>query len=151
MANMQITISKIDYSSGSGPNMLHTEDGQQIKIWAERVGEVEVGKSYEIPYYDKDYKGVMERSVGKGIIKEVTNGDGSQAPVAPPLALVPSNGGGRPHNTPMGVANAPQGTRERSIQAQAIIKAVIAVGGDETLFQRWLDVHDAVVKGERVG
>jgi len=151
MANMQITISKIDYSSGSGPNMLHTEDGQQIKIWNDRVAEVEVGKSYEIPFFDKDYKGVMERSVGKGIIKEVTNGDGSQAPVAPPLALVPSNGGGRPHNTPMGVANAPQANRERSIQAQAIIKAVIAVGGDETLFQRWLDVHDAVVKGERVG
>jgi len=151
MANMQITISKIDYSSGSGPNMLHTEDGQQIKIWNDRVAEVEVGKSYEIPFFDKDYKGVMERIVGKGIIKEVTNGDGSQAPVAPPLALVPSNGGGRPHNTPMGVANAPQANRERSIQAQAIIKAVIAVGGDETLFQRWLDVHDAVVKGERVG
>ena len=107
MANMQITISKIDYSSGSGPNMLHTEDGQQIKIWAERVGEVEVGKSYEIPYYDKDYRGVMERSVGKGIIKEVTNGDGSQAPVPPPPAPVASNGGGRPQNTPMGVANAP--------------------------------------------
>ena len=151
MPTMQITISKIDFSSGSGPNMLHTEDGQQVKIWPERAGEVEVGKRYEIPYFDKEYRGIMERSVGKGIIKEVTNGDGSQAPVAPPLALVPSNGGGRPHNTPMGVANAPQGTRERSIQAQAIIKAVIAVGGDETLFQRWLDVHDAVVKGERVG
>jgi hypothetical protein len=151
MANMQITIDRIDYAGGNGPNMIHTKDGQQIKIWNERVAEVEVGKSYEIPFFDKDYKGVMERSVGKGIIKEVTNGDGSQAPVAPPLALVPSNGGGRPHNTPMGVANAPQGNRERSIQAQAIIKAVIAVGGDETLFQRWLDVHDAVVKGERVG
>ena len=151
MANMQITISKIDYAGGNGPNMIHTKDGQQIKIWNDRVDEVQVGKSYEIPFFDKDYKGTMERSVGKGIIKEVTNGDGSQAPVAPPLALVPSNGGGRPHNTPVGVVGAAQGNRERSIQAHAIIKSVISVGGSEEDVQRWMDCHDKIVAGERVG
>lgn len=151
MPTMQITISKIDFSSGSGPNMLHTEDGQQVKIWPERAGEVEVGKRYEIPYFDKEYRGIMERSVGKGIIKEVTNGNGSKAPASPPLMLVPASAGGTPQTTPMGVVGASQNTRERSIQAQAIIKAVIAVGGDEKMFQRWLDVHDAIVKGERVG
>jgi hypothetical protein len=51
----------------------------------------------------------------------------------------------------MGVANAPQGNRERSIQAQAIIKSVIAVGGSEIDVQKWMDCHDKIVAGERVG
>jgi hypothetical protein len=151
MANMQITIDRIDYAGGNGPNMIHTKDGQQIKIWAERVGEVEVGKSYQIPYFDKDYKGVMERSVGKGIIKEVTGGNGSQAPIAPPLAPVAQNTVNPSPNTPVGVVGAAQGNRERSIQAQAIIKSVISVGGSEVDVQRWMDCHDKIVAGERVG
>jgi len=43
------------------------------------------------------------------------------------------------------------GDRERSIQAQAIIKSVIAMDGTEADVQRWLDCHDKIVKGERVG
>jgi hypothetical protein len=51
----------------------------------------------------------------------------------------------------MGVMGAAQGSRERSIQAQAIIKAVVAVGGSEADVQRWIDCHDKIVAGGRCG
>ena len=152
MATMPATISSIQPPNGKGPHTLHTTQGV-IKCWGEQASSFFEGCSYEFPFYNKPYNGVDELYVGKGIVKEIRDGSGvdHQAPITPPTAPVPSNGGGRPQTTPMGVVGAAQGTRERSIQAQAIIKAVIAVGGDEKLFQRWLDVHDAVIKGERVG
>ena len=132
---------------------MHTTQGV-IKCWGEQSPHFHEGCSYEFPYYDKEYAGASERYIGKGIVKEIRDGSGvdHQAPIAPSPAPVASNGGGRPQkNTPMGVANAPQGNRERSIQAQAIIKAVVAVGGSESDVQRWWDCHDKIVAGERVG
>ena len=152
MATMTATISRIEPSSGKGPHTFHTNNGV-IKCWGEQADSFFEGCSYEFPYYAKDYNGAQELYVGKGIVKEIRDGSGvdHQAPVPPPPAPVASNGGGRPQNTPMGVANAPQGNRERSIQAQAIIKSVIAVGGSEVDVQKWMDCHDKIVAGERVG
>lgn len=152
MATMTATITSIQPPNGKGPHTLHTTQGV-IKCWGEQAPHFHEGCSYEFNFYNKPYNGVDELYVGKGIVKEIRDGSGvdHQAPIAPPPAPVASNGGGRPQNTPMGVANAPQANRERSIQAQAIIKAVIAVGGSESDVQRWLDCHDKIVAGERVG
>ena len=154
MPTMTIQISKIDYVSGNSPNWIHTRDGSRLKIWDDRIDEVRVGSAYEIPYYDKEYNGVMERTVGsKGIIKEVTGGNGSGTPAAPaeaPPVPRPPRGDGIPQTTPMGVVGAAQGTRERSIVAQAIIKSVIGVAGSPADVQKWIDCHDAIVAGKRV-
>ena len=152
MATMTATISSIQPPNGKGPYTLHHAGGI-IKCWDEHAPKFQEGRTYEFPFYNKPYNGTDELYVGKGMIKEVTGGGMSdyQAPVPPPPAPVASNGGGRPQNTPMGVANAPQGNRERSIQAQAIIKSVIAVGGSEVDVQKWMDCHDKIVAGERVG
>ena len=150
MSTMTATITNIQRPNGKGPHTLHTSGGV-IKCWDEHAGKFFEGNTYEFAFYDKEYNGISERYVGKGIVKEVSAGNGSEAPIAPPPAPVAPNGGGRPQNTPMGVANAPQGNRERSIQAQAIIKSVISVGGSEVDVQRWMDCHDKIVAGERVG
>ena len=150
MAVMQATITNIQRPNGKGPHTLHTNNGV-IKCWDEHAGKFFEGNTYEFPYYDKEYNGASERYVGKGIVKEVSHGNGSEAPIAPPPAPVARNMGNHPQTTPMAVASAPQGNRERSIQAQAIIKAVVAVGGSEADVQRWLDCHDKIVAGERVG
>ena len=152
MATMRATINTIQNSNGKGPHILHTSKGL-IKCWDEQVGNFSEGESYEFPYYNKPYQGLDEIIVGKGIVKKLAHGSGVdyQAPPAPSQASVASNGVGRATNTPMSVANAPQANRERSIQAQAIIKAVIAVGGNESDVQRWLDAHDKIVAGERIG
>jgi hypothetical protein len=153
MPTATITISKIDYVSGNAPNWIHTRDGARLKIWDDRIDEVRVGSTYEIPYYDKEYNGVMERTVGsKGVIKEVA-GNGSSAPAAPvepPPATSPPRGDDVPPTTPMAVVGAAQGTRERSIVAQAIIKSVIGVAGSPADVQKWVDCHDAIVAGKRV-
>ena len=153
MPTMTIQISKIDYVSGNSPNWIHTRDGSRLKIWDDRIDEVRVGSAYEIPYYDKEYNGVMERTVGsKGVIKEVT-GNSSSTPAAPaeaPPVSHPPRGDGIPQTTPMGVVGAAQGTRERSIVAQAIIKSVIGVAGSPADVQKWIDCHDAIVAGKRV-
>tara|TARA_R110000764_G_scaffold173647_1_gene260323 strand:+ start:312 stop:773 length:462 start_codon:yes stop_codon:yes gene_type:complete len=149
MATMTATIEVIQPSSGKGPSQLFY-DGGVVKCWDD-VGRFLQGRTYEFPYYEKDYQGTAERYVGKGIVKEVSGGNAPQTPVAAPQTPVAPNGGGTPQTTPMAVANAPQGNRERSIQAQAIIKSVIAVGGTEADVQRWMDCHDKIVSGDRVG
>jgi hypothetical protein len=156
MPTMQISISKIDYTSGSSPNWIHTSNGERLKIWDDRIGEVRIGATFEVPYYDKEYNGAMERTIGsKGIIKEVTGNGPAAAPPAPaeapPAPRPPRGDGAAPTTTPMGVMGAAQGSRERSIQAQAIIKAVVAVGGSEADVQRWIDCHDKIVAGGRCG
>ena len=154
MPTMNATITRIDPPVGKGPYTLHHAGGV-IKCWDESAVQFEINRSYEFPYYEKDYpkgSGNMECYVsGKGIIKAIPDGSASQAPVAAPQAPIPTNGGGTPQTTPMGVVGASQGTRELSIVAQAIIKSVIAVGGTEADVQRWKDCHDAIVRGERVG
>jgi hypothetical protein len=150
MATMQATITNIQRPNGKGPHTLHTSGGM-IKCWDEHAGKFFEGNTYEFPYYDKEYNGASERYVGKGIVKEVSRGNGSEAPIAPPLAPVAQNTVNPSPNTPVGVVGAAQGNRERSIQAQAIIKSVIAVGGSEVDVQKWMDCHDKIVAGERVG
>ena len=150
MSTMTATITNIQRPNGKGPYTLHTSGGV-IKCWDDNAGKFFEGNTYEFPTYNKPYNGIDEIYVGKGIIKEVSSGNGSEPPIAPSPAPVAQNVSSQPQTTPMAVANAPQGNRERSIQAQAIIKAVVAVGGSEADVQRWIDCHDKIVAGERVG
>ena len=59
---MTATISSIQPgASPSAPSRVQTTDGQTLKVFAEKAAELAVGKTFQIPYYDKDYQGVPER------------------------------------------------------------------------------------------
>ena len=150
---MTATISSIQPGpSASSPYIVKTTDGQLIKAFKEKAGELVIGKTYQIPYYDKDYEGTTERMISKfGIIKEVPLGGGPVAPTQPPQGAPSPIPAPPPQTTPMGVVSAGAGSKDRSIQALAIIKAVVAVGGTEGEVQRWMDCHDRLVAGEQVG
>ena len=147
------TISSIQPGpSASSPYLVRTTDGQTIKGFKEKADELVIGKTYQIPYYDKDYEGTSERMISKfGIIKEVPLGGGPVAPPQHPQGAPSPIPAPPPQTTPMAVANAGTGSRDRSIQALAIIKAVVAVGGTEGEVQRWMDCHDMLVAGKQVG
>ena len=147
------TISSIQPGpSASSPYLVRTTDGQTIKGFKEKADELVIGKTYQIPYYDKDYEGTTERMISKfGIIKEVPLGGGPVAPPQHPQGAPSPIPAPPPQTTPMAVANAGTGNRERSIVAQAMIKSVVAVGGDAAQVQQCIDCHDRLVAGEQVG
>jgi len=150
---MTATISSIQPgASPSAPSRVQTTDGQTLKVFAEKAAELAVGKTFQIPYYDKEYQGVTERMISKyGIIKEVPPGSGAVTPSEAPHGAPSPIPAPPPQTTPMGVVSAGAGSKDRSIQALAIIKAVVAVGGTEGEVQRWMDCHDRLVAGEQVG
>jgi hypothetical protein len=144
-----------------------TEEGMEIalKIWPDNPAlkifeqdQAGFPAHYEISAESKfsDFTKTDEWTLSKrGMPKMVsTDGNGSQrAAEAPQRAPIPSPAPApqKQRNTPQGVMTGSGGDRERSIQAQAIIKSVIAMDGTEADVQRWLDCHDRIVKGERVG
>ena len=149
---MTATISSIPPgASPSAPSRVQTTDGQTLKVFAEKAAELAVGKTFQIPYYDKDYQGVTERMISKyGIIKEVPPGSGAVTPSEAPQGAPSPIPAPTPMNTPVGVANAGSSNRERSIVAQAMIKSVVAVGGDAAQVQQCIDWHDSIVAGTRL-
>lgn len=156
MTEMQITITEIvaggQAANGKDrPTTIHTADGQKLKCWPNKVGSMVAGRTYLVPVVAKQYQGIESFEIGSGIIKEVQTNNGPVSPSQATQSAPPPAQAQPPVNTPIGVANAASGTRERSIQAQAIIKAVIAVGGDEAQVQRWLKCHDDIVAGKPVG
>ena len=82
MATMTATIKVIQPPTGKGPTQLFY-DGGVVKCWDD-VGRFLQGRTYEFPYYEKDYLGTTERYVGKGIVKEVSGSNAPQTPVAAP-------------------------------------------------------------------
>lgn len=156
MTEMQITITEIvaggQAANGKDrPTSIHTADGQKLKCWPNKVGSMVAGRTYLVPVVAKQYQGIESFEIASGIIKEVQTNNASVSPSQAPQGAPPPAQAQPPANTPVGVANAVTGNRERSIQAQAIIKAVIAVGGTEGDVQRWIDCHDRLVAGEQVG
>ena len=149
---MTATISSIQPGpSASSPYLVRTTDGQTIKGFKEKADELVIGKTYQIPYYDKDYEGTSERVISRyGDIKEVPLGGGPVAPPQHPQGAPSPIPAPPPQTTPMAVANAGTGNRERSIVAQAMIKSVVAVGGDAAQVQQCIDWHDSIVAGKRL-
>ncbi len=99
----------------------------------------------------QQYQGIESFEIGSGIIKEVQTNNASVSPSQAPQSAPPPAQAQPPQTTPMGVVSAGAGSKDRSIQALAIIKAVVAVGGTEGEVQRWMDCHDRLVAGEQVG
>ena len=144
-----------------------TEEGMEIalKIWPDnpalKVFEQDQAgfpAHYEISAESKfsDFTKTDEWTLSKrGMPKMVsTDGNGAQRAVeATQTAKQPFQEPAlqKQQNTAQGVMTGSGNNRERSIQAQAIIKSVIAMDGTEADVQRWLDCHDKIVKGERVG
>ena len=159
MANSIILeISDVQPGMGSAPGTITGfENGEPrtIKAFGEMLSHFQAGNTYQFEWYlGKEYQGQQDMLVSKHGEIRIVGGNGSpQATQAPQRAISP---GGIPasqkqQNTPQGVMTGSGGDRERSIQAQAIIKSVISMGGNEADVQRWLDCHDKIVKGERVG
>ncbi len=156
MTDTQITITEIvaggQAANGKDrPTTIHTTGGVKIKCWPNKVGTMKVGKTYIVPLVSSQYQGIETSEIGNGIIKEVMGDHAPASPTQPSGSVSAPAQAQQAQNTPVGVANAASGTRERSIQAQAIIKAVIAVGGTEGDVQRWIDCHDMLVAGKQVG
>ena len=125
----------------------------RFKAWGEVLDKFTAEKTYRFEWYEKTYQGQPELLVSKfGDVSEVrAAGNGIQSPIqAPPARKPAAEVSPPPRNTPQGVMGAAQGTRERSIVAQAIIKSVIGVVGTPADVQKWVDVHDAIVAGKRV-
>ena len=161
MANsMILEVTDVQPGQGNAPGTISGfENGEPrtIKAFGEILTQFEAGKVYEFEWYmGKPYQGQQDMLVSKhGSIKSLSGGsNGSQSPVeAPQRAPAPSPAPApqKQRNTPQGVMTGSSNNRERSIQAQAIIKSVIAMDGTEADVQRWLDCHDRIVEGERVG
>jgi hypothetical protein len=161
MANsMILEVTDVQPGQGNAPGTISGfENGEPrtIKAFGDILTQFEAGKVYEFEWYmGKPYQGQQDMLVSKhGSIKSLSGGsNGSQrAAEAPQRAPAPSPAPApqKQRNTPQGVMTGSGGDRERSIQAQAIIKSVIAMDGTEADVQRWLDCHDRIVKGERVG
>jgi hypothetical protein len=155
-----LDVQGISPGEGSAPGTLtgiDVDSGQELrfKAWGEMLSQFTIGKSFKFEWYlGKEYKGIQDMCVSKhGDVSEVPSaaGNGIQSPIqAPPARKPAAEVSPPPRNTPMGVVGAAQGTRERSIVAQAIIKSVIGVVGTPADVQKWVDVHDAIVAGKRV-
>ena len=144
-----------------------TEEGMEIalKIWADNPAlkvfqqdqdafpvHYEVSAESKFSEFTKaDEWTLSKRGMPKLIPMDGT--DPQAATQAPQRATSPAPAPApqKRQNTPQGVMTGSGGDRERSIQAQAIIKSVISMDGTEADVQRWLDCHDKIVKGERVG
>jgi|ETNvirnome_2_130_1030620.scaffolds.fasta_scaffold00627_16 hypothetical protein len=155
-----LDVQGISPGEGSAPGTLtgiDVDSGQELrfKAWGEMLSQFTIGKSFKFEWYlGKEYKGIQDMCVSKhGDVSEVPSaaGNGIQSPIqAPPARKPAAEVPPPPRNTPQGVMGAAQGTRERSIVAQAIIKSVIGVVGTPADVQKWVDVHDAIVAGKRV-
>ena len=161
MANsMILEVTDVQPGQGNAPGTISGfENGEPrtIKAFGEILTQFEAGKVYEFEWYmGKEYQGQQDMLVSKhASIKSLGGGsNGSQSPVeATQRAKQPFQEPAlqKQQNTAQGVMTGSGNNRERSIQAQAIIKSVIAMDGTEADVQRWLDCHDRIVKGERVG
>jgi hypothetical protein len=161
MANsMILEVTDVQPGQGNAPGTISGfENGEPrtIKAFGDILTQFEAGKAYEFEWYmGKPYQGQQDMLVSKhGSIKSLDGGsNGSQSPVeATQRAKQPFQEPAlqKQQNTAQGVMAGSGNNRERSIQAQAIIKSVIAMDGTEADVQRWLDCHDRIVEGERVG
>ena len=158
-----LDVQGISPGEGSAPGTItgiDVDSGQELrfKAWGEMLSQFTIGKSFKFEWYlGKEYKGIQDMCVSKHGDIEIVATD-SQAPLPPvrpdvdPLiddALPEALGGTpapRPHNTPVAVLAASQGSKERSIQILAIMKSVIESGGspDGDDVERWLKVHDGL-------
>ena len=155
-----LDVQGISPGEGSAPGTItgiDVDSGQELrfKAWGEMPSQFTIGKSFKFEWYlGKEYQGIQDMCVSKhGNVSEVPSaaGNGIQSPIqAPPARKSATEVSPPPRNTPQGVMGAAQGTRERSIVAQAIIKSVIGVVGTPADVQKWVDVHDAIVAGKRV-
>jgi hypothetical protein len=157
---MIMQVDAVTPNTGAGPGTITGhQNGQpcEVKAFSETLQRFEAGRTYEFGWYlGKEYQGHQDMLVSKHhAITELSVGsNGAQKPPeATQEAKQPPRQGNPPKqtSTPQGVMTGSSSDRERSIQAQAIIKSVIAMAGTETDVQRWLDCHDRIVKGERVG
>ena len=155
-----LDVQGISPGEGSAPGTItgiDVDSGQELrfKAWGEMLSQFTIGKSFKFEWYlGKEYQGIQDMCVSKhGNDSEEPGaaGNGIQSPIQVPPARKPAaEVSPPPRNTPQGVMGAAQGTRERSIVAQAIIKSVIGVVGTPADVQKWVDVHDAIVAGKRV-
>lgn len=155
MTEMQITITEIvaggQAANGKDrPTTIHTADGQKLKCWPNKVGSMVAGRTYLVPVVTKQYQNIESFEIGNGIIKEVQQNHAVRSHTEAPQGAPPPAQAQPPQNTPVGVANAVTGNRERSIVAQAMIKSVVAVGGDAAQVQQCIDWHDSIVAGKRL-
>jgi hypothetical protein len=155
MTEMQITITEIvaggQAANGKDrPTTIHTADGQKLKCWPNKVGSMVAGRTYLVPVVAKQYQGIESFEIGSGVIKEVQTNNGPVSASQATQSAPPPAQAQPPVNTPIGVANAVTGNRERSIVAQAMIKSVVAVGGDAAQVQQCIDWHDSIVAGKRL-
>jgi len=161
MANsMILEVTDVQPGQGNAPGTISGfENGEPrtVKAFGDVLENFSAGQTFEFEWYmGKPYQGQQDMLVSKhGSIKSLGGGsNGSQSPVEAPQRAKQTFQEPAPQkqtNTPQGVMTGSGNNRERSIQAQAIIKSVIAMDGTEADVQRWLDCHDRIVKGERVG
>ena len=161
MANsMILEVTDVQPGQGNAPGTISGfENGEPrtVKAFGDVLANFSAGQTFEFEWYmGKEYQGQQDMLVSKhASIKSLSGGsNGSQSPVEAPQRAKQTFQEPAPQkqtNTPQGVMTGSGGDRERSIQAQAIIKSVIAMDGTEADVQRWLDCHDRIVKGERVG
>ena len=161
MANsMILEVTDVQPGQGNAPGtIVGFENGEPrtVKAFGDVLANFSAGQTFEFEWYmGKPYQGQQDMLVSKhGSIKSLSGGsNGSQSPVEATQRAKQTFQEPAPQkqtNTPQGVMTGSGGDRERSIQAQAIIKSVIAMDGTEADVQRWLDCHDRIVKGERVG
>ena len=161
MANsMILEVTDVQPGQGNAPGTISGfENGEPrtVKAFGDTLANFSAGQTFEFEWYmGKPYQGQQDMLVSKhGSIKSLSGGsNGSQSPVeatqrAKQTFQEPALQ--KQQNTAQGVMTGSGNNRERSIQAQAIIKSVIAMDGTEADVQRWLDCHDKIVKGERVG
>jgi hypothetical protein len=161
MANsMILEVTDVQPGQGNAPGtIVGFENGEPrtVKAFGDVLENFSAGQTFEFEWYmGKPYQGQQDMLVSKhASIKSLGGGsNGSQSPVEAPQRAKQTFQEPAPQkqtNTPQGVMTGSGNNRERSIQAQAIIKSVIAMDGTEADVQRWLDCHDKIVKGERVG
>ena len=161
MANsMILEVTDVQPGQGNAPGtIVGFENGEPrtVKAFGDVLANFSAGQTFEFEWYmGKPYQGQQDMLVSKhASIKSLGGGsNGSQSPVEATQRAKQTFQEPAPQkqtNTPQGVMTGSGGDRERSIQAQAIIKSVIAMDGTEADVQRWLDCHDRIVKGERVG
>ena len=155
MTEMQITITEIvpGGTAANGkdrPTSIHTADGQKLKCWPNKVGSMVAGRTYLVPVVSKMYNGTESFEIGNGIIKEVQQNHAVRSHTETPQGAPPPAQAQPPANTPVGVANAVSGNRERGIMYIAMIKSVVAVGGDEAQVQQCVDWYDDLSAGKRL-
>ena len=161
MANsMILEVTDVQPGQGNAPGTISGfENGEPrtVKAFGDVLAHFSAGQTFEFEWYmGKEYQGQQDMLVSKhASIKSLSGGsNGSQSPVEATQRAKQTFQEPAPQkqtNTPQGVMTGSGNNRERSIQAQAIIKSVIAMDGTEADVQRWLDCHDRIVKGERVG